>query len=108
MNKKKQIDLIRKRNIELSKQINDMKFKLEFDSQLNMEGYKRAKDLISDLEHIKSEWIEIIEDLRKKDIEYSYLISELKQIKNIMTDMGFKIPVYKKIWLILKSKNKEK
>ncbi len=104
MNKQKQMDLIRKRNIELSKQIDDLKFKIEFDTQLNMEGYKRAKDLIDDLEKIKSEWMIVVEDLRKKDIEYSYLISELKTMKDIMKSMGFKIPIYKKILLCLKVK----
>ena len=104
MDKKKQLELIRKRNIELSKQIDDLKFKLEFDYQLNMEGYKRAKDLISDLERIKSDWMKVVEDLKEKEVEYSYLISELKMIRDIMRNMGFKIPIYKKILLRLKSK----
>ena len=99
MDRKKQIELVRKRNAELTKQIDDLKFKLEFDNQLNMEGYKRAKDLILDLENIKSEWINVVNNLKEKDIEYSYLISELKEIRNIMRNMGFKIPWYKKIFL---------
>lgn len=102
MNKLKQIDVIRKRNAELTKELENMRFKLEFDSQLNTESYKRAKDLINDLEKIKSEWIKIIENLNKKDIEYSYLISELKTIKDIMRNMGFKIPIHKKILLYFK------
>lgn len=104
MNKRKQMELIRKRNMELTKQIDDLKFKIEFDTQLNMEGYKRAKDLISDLENIKADWLKVINDLKDKDVEYSYLISELKMIRDIMKNMGFKIPLYKKILLYFRRK----
>lgn len=97
MNKSKQADIIRKRNAELSQQLDELRFKLEFDSQLNKEGYQRAKDLINDLEHIKQEWIFALDDLNDKREKYSDLISDLQNIKHIMVDMGFKIPLYKKI-----------
>lgn len=97
MNNLKQINAIRKRNAELTKQLNDMRFKLEFDSQLNMNGYKRAKDLIDDLEKIKQDWMLSLNDLNDKRMKYSYLIADLQEIKNIMVSMGFKIPWYKKI-----------
>lgn len=97
MNRQKQMDIIRKKNAELSKQLDDMRFKLEFDSQLNSEGYQRAKDLINDLEKIKQEWLLTLDDLNDKREKYSYLISDLQKIKNIMVGMGFKIPWYKKI-----------
>lgn len=103
MNGVKQIEKIRKRNAELSKQLDDMRFKLEFDSQLNMNGYQRAKDLIDDLERIKNDWIVSLDDLNDKRIKYSYLITDLQEIKNIMVNMGFKIPWYKKIINKLKS-----
>lgn len=97
MNKLKEVDMIRKRNVELTKQLDDMKFNLEFNSQLNMEGYKRAKDLIDDLERIKQGWSSALNDLNNKKTEYSNLIADLQEIKKIMVNMGFKIPWYKKI-----------
>lgn len=97
MNNVKQVDMIRKRNAELTKQLDDLKFQLEFNSQLNMNGYKSAKDLINDLEKIKHDWILALDDLNDKRMKYSELISDLQKIKNIMIDNGFKITWNKKI-----------
>lgn len=97
MNNVKQIDMIRKRNTELVKQLDDLKFQLEFNSQLNMNGYRRAKDLIEDLEKIKQDWLLALDDLNNKRMEYSKLISDLQKIKNIMTDNKFKIFGNKKL-----------
>ena len=97
MDKSKQIDTIRKRNIELTKQLDDIKFQLEFNSQLNMNGYKSANNLINELEKIKQDWLIVLEDLNDKRIKYSCLINDLQDMKKIMVDMGFKIPWYKKI-----------
>lgn len=103
----KQIELIRKRNAELSKQIDDLKFRIDFDSELNTESYKQAKKLISDLENLKSRWLKSIEEIEKEKDEYSKLISELKTIIKIMKDMGFKIPLYRKILLHFQSKKED-
>lgn len=92
MNESKRIEMIRKRNAELTKQLDDMRFKLEFNLQLNTEGYKRAKDLICDLEKIKQDWIEALYDLNDKRNKYDCLINDLQAMKNIMVSMGFKIP----------------
>lgn len=103
MNKSKQTDMIRKRNVELSKQLKDMEFKLEFNSQLNMEGYKNAKDLIVELEKIKQEWMASLDDLNNKKKSCADLIADLQEIKKIMVSMGFKIPWYKKLINKIKS-----
>lgn len=97
MNKAKQMDRIRKRNAELSKQLDEMRFKLEFNSQLNMNGYQHAKDLIDDLEKIKQDWMFAVNDLNNKREEYADLITDLQKMKDIMVSMGFKIPWHKKI-----------
>jgi hypothetical protein len=109
MNKSKQVDVIRKHNAELSKrleelskQLDDMRFKLEFDSQLNKEGYQRARNLIDDLEKIKQEWLVALDDLNEKREKYSCLISDVEKMKKIMIGMGFNIPWYKKIIAKLK------
>ena len=97
MNNVKQIDAIRKRNAELTKQLEDIKFKLEFNSQLNMDGYQQAKDLINDLEKIKQNWMSTLNDINDKRTQYAILIYDLQEIKKIMYNMGFKIPWYRKI-----------
>ena len=97
MGKYKQIEAIRKRNAELTEQLDNARFELEHNSQLNMNGYQRAKDLIGELEAIKQEWIIALEDLNKRKEKYTLLIADLQEIKKIMTKMGFKIPWYKKI-----------
>ena len=104
MNKTRQIDTVRKRNAELSKELDDLKFKLDYNSQLNMNGYQRAKDLIGELEKIKQDWLSVLIDLENKKNQYDELIKDLQKIKSIMTSMGFKIPWYKR--LINKIKNK--
>ena len=103
MDRSKQIEAIRKRNAELTKQLEDARFKLEFNSQLNMKGYQRAEDLIDELEKIKQDWTSALDDLNDKREKYSLLIADLQEIKKIMTNMGFKIPWYKKIINRLKS-----
>lgn len=97
MNRSKQIELVRKRNAELTKQLKDVKLKLQLDSELNMKERERAKDLISELEQIKKEWISIIKDLNDKKEKYSNLIFDLQEMKKVMISMGFKIPWYRKI-----------
>lgn len=104
MYEKKQLDIVRKRNSELSKQIDDLKFKLEFDKQLNREGYQNAKDLIADLEIIKMDWLKVVKELQNYKVQYSILIDDLKQIKTIMINMGFKVPLHKKIIFKIKQK----
>lgn len=97
MNKKKQMDVIRKRNAELNKELDDLKIELAMNTQLNMESYEQAKDLIACLEQIKADWLKSLEEIQNARVEYSFLIDELKNIKKIMTGMGFKIPFHKKI-----------
>lgn len=103
MNKVKQLETIRKHNLELTHQLEEAKFELEYNSKLNAEGYERAKDLIDDLERIKKEWLFSIEELKHQKDKYTDLINDLCEIKKIMTDVGFKIPWYKKIINKLKS-----
>lgn len=103
MNRLKQVDVIRKRNAELTKQLDDLKFQLEFKSQLNMKGYQKAKELIDDLEKIKQDWTVALDDLNNKRIKYSNLIADLQTIKHIMANRGFKIPWYNKIINKIKS-----
>ena len=81
MDNNKQIENIRKRNMELNKQIDDLKLKLEYHKELNTESYQAAKDLIADLENIREEWIQTLQRLHDMESEYQGLISDMKEIK---------------------------
>lgn len=76
MDRSKQIDLIRKRNIELSQQIEDLQLHLD----LNSKGYETAKDLITELENIKDKWLETLDRLYDKETEYDKLLSDMKEV----------------------------
>lgn len=97
MDRLKQIETVRKRNAELTKQLDNARFELEYNSQLNMKGYQCAKNLIAELEQIQREWMAALDDLNDKREKYSVLIAELQEIKKIMISTGFRIPWYKKI-----------
>lgn len=97
MNRTKQMDIVRKKNAELSKQLDDIKFQLEFNSQLNMNGYNKAKDLIVELESIKQDWLKSLNDLNNQKEKYSDLVNDLHEIKKIMISRKFKIPWYRKL-----------
>ena len=86
MDRGKQIDLIRKRNTQLNEQLDKVKFELEYDRMLNREGYKYAKDLISELEDIKKRWIEALEDLKNKQDEYQMLVDDIKRLRDRMSN----------------------
>lgn len=84
MDREKQIDVMRKRNIDLSEQIKDLELKLEYNKQLNSEGYQTAKELIEELENIKENWLETLNRLYDIESEYQGLISDMKEIKETM------------------------
>lgn len=84
MDNNKQIENIRKRNIELNKQIDDLKLKLEYHKELNTESYQTAKDLIADLENIREEWTQTLQRLHDVESEYQGLLSDMKEIKENM------------------------
>lgn len=83
---KKQIELLRKRNAQLASSLDEAQFKIEYEQKLNSGSTKRAKDLISELENIKSEWNKCLSEIEDYKIQYEELITELKYIKTVMND----------------------
>lgn len=103
MNKQKQMELVRKRNSDLEKKINNLKFKLEYDEKLNREGFKRAKYLIAELEEIKLAKETELNELKKKQEEYQTLIDDLQKMRNEMISVGFGQPWYRRIFHKIKN-----
>ena len=85
MDNNKQIENIRKRNMELNKQIDDLKYMLKHHKQLNTESYQTAKELIEELEKIREEWLETLQRLHDKEIEYQSLISDIMKVRDILS-----------------------
>lgn len=84
MNKSKQLDLSRKRNEQLSRQLETIKTEWELDRMLHQNGYEHAKELISELEKIKTDWLQALEDIQKKREEYQQLIADVKALRKGM------------------------
>lgn len=102
MNTSKQMDIIRKRNTDLSKRLEELQFKLDYQNQLNTGSYKTAKELITELNTIKDEWSRSLKILQKRDAEYQRLIEDLKNLRKIMISNGIKMPWYKRIYYKIK------
>ena len=84
---KSKIELLRKRNTELSTQLEDLKFQLEYQKVLQGGSTKRAKDLIVELENIKKEWGKSIAEIDDYKAQYEELIAELRDIKKSLIEL---------------------
>lgn len=82
MDRNKQTEIIRKRNAQLSKQLEDLKIAFAYDKTLNREGYKHARNLIADIENLKREWEDALTKIREKQDEYQTLVKDLKKFRN--------------------------
>ena len=89
---KNEKNYIRKRNADLAKKLDDMKFKLEYNKTLNQESYKKAKALIEELESIKIEWRTKLDDLIDKQEKYQVLINDLQELRDEMASKLSKRP----------------
>lgn len=88
----KNIDFLRKRNMQMQEELDRLKNLYKDYEQikyLNQEyekhdpdfGERRIADLISDLEGIRKEWMGILEDLNRERDEYRVLIGDMRMIQ---------------------------
>lgn len=82
MDNKKKNELLRKRNTDLNNKLKDLKSELDFIKNVNSESYKKAETLIIELEKIKMEWNDCLNNLKNTQKEYDSLLFYLKKIKN--------------------------
>lgn len=92
MDNKKKNELLRKRNTDLNNKLKDLKSELDFIKNVNSESYKKAETLIIELEKIKMEWNDCLNNLKNTQKEYDSLLFYLKKIKNEIST-----PFHKKI-----------
>ena len=84
MNRNKQMELTRKNNARLTEQLEEAKTELELNKMMSGENYKRAEELIADLELIKKKWIAALDDLYDKQAEYDRIIGDVRGIRKRM------------------------
>ena len=80
MNDTKTIDLLRKRNAQMQEELDRLK-ELRTQQEDNDPGNKKVSELITDLEKIRSEWMNILEELNQDRKEYITLIEDLRTIR---------------------------
>lgn len=86
MNDIDRVELLRKRNQELNKELDAAVKKIKDSEQENSEKQAEVKVLIEDLESIKTEWIATLKELKQYRDEYAVLITELKEMKSILME----------------------
>lgn len=86
MNDIDRVELLRKRNQELNKELDAAVKKIKDSEQENSEKQAEVKVLIEDLESIKTEWITTLKELKQYRDEYAVLITELKEMKSILME----------------------
>jgi len=80
----KRIDILRKRNIELAQQVQELQSKFdEAQAEIDSSDHKFIQDLMD-------EFNEVISSLRKKEQEYDELISELRDMREFMNTVEFR------------------
>lgn len=97
MDKDKQLEIIRKRNIELTEEIEGLK-KLLLEKD---EAIKDSEKTVAELHRIKAEWETIIADLKEQKEKYVRLNKKAENMKSellgIVEQSGVSVPWYKKI-----------
>ena len=87
----KKTEILRKRNVELSRYIETLEAELaESIEKLNGADYERLETLINEIEDIKDRWVILLENLYKKEHEYSELIAEVRALKKQMETVEFR------------------
>lgn len=90
----KSMDILRRRNAQLSeqlKQTENLQKSYEQIKHLNKEyekhdpgyGDRRVSELIAELEDIKQEWTEALEEVNRERDEYKELIQDMKMVRGM-------------------------
>lgn len=73
---------MRKRNLILSKEVEELKTELAMQKEISAESQKKADALIRELEAIKGVWIATLEEVEQQKKQYQKLIGEVKELRN--------------------------
>lgn len=76
------IELQRKRNAQIQEELERLK-ELHVRNSNNSKSL-RVSELITELENIRKEWLEVLEDLNQERKEYKGLIEDLRNIRETL------------------------
>ena len=90
----KSMDILRRRNVQLSeqvKQLEELQNNYKQVRHLNQEyekhdpayGERRVSELIADLEEIKKEWLDVLDELKRERDEYKELIEDMRIVRGV-------------------------
>lgn len=90
----KSMDILRRRNAQLSeqiKQLEELQNNYKQINHLNKEyekhdpdyGDRRVSELIADLEEIKKEWLDLLDELKRERDEYKGLIEDMRMVRGM-------------------------
>ena len=97
MNVIKNYERLKEKNSQYEERIDELKFELFKKTELNSESYKRAKDLICEMELLRKELKDTISEAKKKSRYLDNLILELDEMKKVMVELGYSIPFKRRI-----------
>lgn len=85
MNNTRTIELLRKRNTQLQEELDRLK---EVNAKHSDKPEdKKISELISDLENIRKEWMNILEELNQDREEYIALLDDLRTIRKSFKEL---------------------
>lgn len=80
----KKDDILRKRNLQLVQEVEDLKTELEHQKELN--SSLKTDVLVEHIENIKSEFLKAIEEIDELRVQYQELIDEMIEFRNTLKD----------------------
>ena len=86
MKETKTIELLRKRNTQLQEELDRLK-ELHLKQESNAPESKKVSELITDLENIRTEWMNILEELNQDREEYIALIAALRTVRQAFKEL---------------------
>lgn len=86
MKETKTIELLRKRNTQLQEELDRLK-ELHLKQESNAPESKKVSELITDLENIRTEWMNILEELNQDREEYIALIDDLRTVRKAFKEL---------------------
>lgn len=102
MNQDKKVEIIKRKNERLKKQVDDYKLRLELEQHENRLDAAKVEAFMDAFTVLQSEYCDIITELRRCREEYLKLINELSDMKYDLKEIGIKPPIYIRIYYKLK------
>ena len=102
MNQDKKIDIIKRKNERLQKQLDECNLMLELEQQENRMDEVKVAAFLNEFSELQKEYEDAITELRKCQVEYQEVINELQEMKCDLIEAGIRPPFYIRFYYKLK------